>query len=84
MTQDSDFALKPRSPLLSNLAAPIKPSDIQKVASYVLSLQGSKPVNPKPTEPEAKKWVDENAPKDATQPAATDTTKVAAKEVATK
>jgi cytochrome c oxidase cbb3-type subunit 3 len=64
--------------------ATIKPSDIQKVASYVLSLQGSKPVNPKPTEPEAKKWVDENAPKDAAQPAATDTTKVAAKEVATK
>jgi cytochrome c oxidase cbb3-type subunit 3 len=64
--------------------ATIKPSDIQKVASYVLSLQGSKPVNPKPTEPEAKKWVDENAPKDAAQPAATDTTNVAAKEVATK
>jgi cytochrome c oxidase cbb3-type subunit 3 len=64
--------------------ASIKPSDIQKVASYVLSLQGSKPVNPKPTEPEAKKWVDENAPKDAAQPAATDTTNVAAKEVATK
>lgn len=64
--------------------ATIKPSDIQKVASYVLSLQGSKPVNPKPTEPEAKKWVDENAPKDAAQPAATDTTNVATKEVATK
>lgn len=64
--------------------ATIKPSDIQKVASYVLSLQGSKPVNPKPTEPEAKKWVDENAPKDAAQPAATDTTKVAAKEVVSK
>jgi cytochrome c oxidase cbb3-type subunit 3 len=64
--------------------ATIKPSDIQKVASYVLSLQGSKPVNPKPTEPEAKKWVDENVPKGATQPAATDTTKVAAKVVAVK
>ena len=64
--------------------ATIKPSDIQKVASYVLSLQGSKPVNPKPTEPEAKKWVDENAPKGATQPAATDTTKVVAKVVAVK
>jgi len=59
--------------------ATIKPSDIQKVASYVLSLQGSKPVNPKPTEPEAKKWVDENAPK-----ATTDTTKVVAKVVAVK
>lgn len=64
--------------------ATIKPSDIQKVASYVLSLQGSKPVNPKPTEPEAKKWVDEAAPKDAAKPAATDTTKVATKVVAVK
>jgi cytochrome c oxidase cbb3-type subunit 3 len=62
----------------------IKPSDIQKVASYVLSLQGSKPVNPKPTEPEAKKWVDEAAPKTEAQPTPTDTTKVAAKVVATK
>ncbi|MFM7018290.1 cbb3-type cytochrome c oxidase N-terminal domain-containing protein [Flavobacterium sp.] len=53
--------------------ATIKPSDIQKVASYVLSLQGSKPVNPKPTEPEAKKWVEEGA-----KPAAADTTKVVA------
>ena len=64
--------------------ATIKPTDIQKVASYVLSLQGSKPVNPKPTEPEAKKWVDEAAPKDASKPAATDTTKVATKVVAIK
>ncbi|RAR70126.1 cbb3-type cytochrome c oxidase N-terminal domain-containing protein [Flavobacterium aciduliphilum] len=58
--------------------ATIKPTEIQKVASYVLSLQGSKPQNPKPTEPEAKKWVDENAPKDATKPVA-DSTKVAVK-----
>ena len=64
--------------------ATIKPTEIQKVASYVLSLQGSKPVNPKPTEPEAKKWVDEAAPKGAAQPAATDTTKVATKVVAVK
>ncbi len=64
--------------------ATIKPTDIQKVASYVLSLQGTKPVNPKPTEPEAKKWVDEAAPKGAAQPAATDTTKVATKVVAVK
>lgn len=63
--------------------ATIKPSDIQKVASYVLSLQGSNPKDPKPTEPEAKKWVDENAPKDAAKPAI-DTTKVATKEVAAK
>lgn len=64
--------------------ATIKPTDIQKVASYVLSLQGSKPVNPKPTEPEAKKWVDATAPKEAAKPATTDTTKVAAKVVALK
>lgn len=62
----------------------IKPSDIQKVASYVMSLQGSKPVNPKPTEPEAVKWVDDATPKTDAQPAVTDTTKVAANTVATK
>ena len=56
----------------------IKPTDIQKIASYVLSLQGSNPKDPKPTEPEAKKWVEEGAP--AATPAdakATDSTKVA-------
>jgi cytochrome c oxidase cbb3-type subunit 3 len=37
--------------------ASIKPSDIQKVASYVLSLQGTNPKDAKPTEPEAKEWV---------------------------
>jgi cytochrome c oxidase cbb3-type subunit 3 len=60
--------------------ATIKPSDIQKVASYVLSLQGSKPVNPKPTEPEAKQWAEQGTAK----PATGDTTKVAAKVVAIK
>lgn len=39
----------------------IKPSDIQKVASYVLSLQGSNPKDGKT--PEGDVWVDENAPK---------------------
>jgi cytochrome c oxidase cbb3-type subunit 3 len=39
--------------------ASIKPSDIQKVASYVLSLQGTNPKDAKPTEPEAKEWVEE-------------------------
>ncbi|MDD5151348.1 MAG: cbb3-type cytochrome c oxidase N-terminal domain-containing protein [Flavobacterium sp.] len=39
----------------------MKPKEIQLVASYVLSLQGSNPVNPKPSEGEV--WVDENAPK---------------------
>ncbi len=31
----------------------LKPTEMQKVASYVLSLQGTKPKDPKPTEPEA-------------------------------
>ncbi len=64
--------------------ASIKPSEIQKVASYVLSLQGSKPVNPKPTEPEAKQWVEQGVPIDATKPATADTTKVVAKVIAVK
>jgi cytochrome c oxidase cbb3-type subunit III len=58
----------------------IKPSDIQKVASYVLSLQGTKPAGAKAVEPEAKLWVEEAAaaPADA-KTTATDSTKVAAK-----
>lgn len=52
--------------------ASIKPSDIQKIASYVLSLQGTNPKDAKPTEPESKEWVDEKAPA-----VATDSTKVA-------
>jgi cytochrome c oxidase cbb3-type subunit 3 len=39
----------------------LKPKQIQKVASYVLSLQGSNPKDPKA--PEGEVWVDENAPK---------------------
>lgn len=41
--------------------ATIKPSDLQKVASYVLSLQGTNPPDAKPAEGDV--WVDENAPK---------------------
>lgn len=41
----------------------LKPTEIQKVASYVLSLQGSNPKDPKATEPEAKPWVEEGATK---------------------
>jgi cytochrome c oxidase cbb3-type subunit 3 len=41
----------------------IKPTELQKVASYVLSLQGSNPKEPKPTEPEAKLWVEERVVK---------------------
>ncbi|QBZ98942.1 cbb3-type cytochrome c oxidase N-terminal domain-containing protein [Flavobacterium sangjuense] len=54
--------------------ASIKPSDIQKVSSYVLSLQGSNPKEPKPTEAEAKEWKEE-----ATKAVAIDTIKVANK-----
>jgi cytochrome c oxidase cbb3-type subunit 3 len=41
----------------------IKPTEIQKVASYVLSLQGSNPKDPKATEPEAKPWLEEGTAK---------------------
>lgn len=40
----------------------LKPKEIQKVASYILSLQGSNPKDPKESEGEI--WVDENAPKE--------------------
>jgi len=57
----------------------IKPSDIQKVASYVLSLQGTKPAGAKAVEPEAKLWVEEGAAPADAKATATDSTKVAAK-----
>lgn len=41
----------------------LKPKDIQLVSSYVLSLKGSNPIDPKA--PEGDLWVDENAPKAA-------------------
>ena len=48
---------------------------MQEVASYVLSLQGSNPKDPKA--PEGEVWVDANAPKTAAvAPVATDTTEV--------
>jgi cytochrome c oxidase cbb3-type subunit 3 len=53
----------------------MKPKDIQLVASYVLSLKGSNPVNPKA--PDGEIWVDPAAPKTAvTAPAKTDSTAV--------
>jgi cytochrome c oxidase cbb3-type subunit 3 len=53
----------------------LKPKDIQLVSSYVLSLQGTNPKDPKA--PEGEVWVDPNAPKSATTaPVATDTTTV--------
>lgn len=50
--------------------------EVQKVASYVISLQGTKPAGAKPAEGE--KWVEETAPKtDASATTANDTTNVA-------
>jgi cytochrome c oxidase cbb3-type subunit 3 len=54
----------------------LESTDIQKVASYVLSLQGTKPAGGKA--PEGEKWVEEAAPAEKAAPA-TDTTSVAAK-----
>lgn len=42
------------NPVMAPWKAVIKPSDIQKVASYILSMQGTKPANAK--EPEGKIW----------------------------
>ncbi len=53
----------------------LKPKQIQLVASYVLSLQGSNPKDPKA--PEGEVWVDPDAPKTAAvAPVATDATQV--------
>ncbi|MBP6001573.1 MAG: c-type cytochrome [Flavobacterium sp.] len=51
----------------------LKPKEIQLVASYVLSLQGSNPKDPKA--PDGDVWVDDTKPA-ATTTATTDTTKV--------
>ncbi len=53
----------------------LKPKQMQEVASYVLSLKGSNPKDPKA--PEGEIWVDPSAPKtDATAATATDSTAV--------
>lgn len=53
----------------------LKPKEIQKVASYILSLQGSNPKDPKA--PDGEIWVDENAPKgDVATGKTTDSTEV--------
>jgi cytochrome c oxidase cbb3-type subunit 3 len=53
----------------------LKPKEIQKVASYILSLQGSNPKDPKEAEGEV--WVDESAPtKDTTASTSKDSTEV--------
>ncbi len=60
----------------------IKPSDIQKVASYVLSLQGTNPKDGKA--PEGEVWADENAPKQNNAKTVIDSTKSAAPATAVK
>ncbi|WP_125719541.1 cbb3-type cytochrome c oxidase N-terminal domain-containing protein [Flavobacterium ustbae] len=52
----------------------LKPKEIQKVASYILSLQGSNPKDPKDAEGEV--WVDDSAPKIDAAATAKDTTEV--------
>jgi len=53
----------------------LKPKEIQKVASYILSLQGSNPKDPKA--PDGEIWVDDSAPaKDAPVSASTKTAEV--------
>lgn len=53
----------------------LKPKQMQEVASYVLSLKGSNPKDPKA--PEGEIWIDPSAPKtDAATAVVTDTTKV--------
>ncbi|MBF4516583.1 c-type cytochrome [Flavobacterium sp. ANB] len=52
----------------------LKPKEIQKVASYILSLQGSNPKEPKA--PEGEIWVDDSAPKDAAVSTKKDSTEV--------
>jgi cytochrome c oxidase cbb3-type subunit 3 len=52
----------------------LKPKEMQKVASYVLSLHGSNPKDPKAAEGEV--WVDPAAAKTTSAPAVTDTVQV--------
>lgn len=54
----------------------IKPTQIQKIASYVLSLQGTNPKDAKPVEPEAKEWKEDGVatPDDKAQSIVVDTT----------
>ena len=65
----------PNNPSMVAWKNTLKPTDIQKIASYVLSLQGSKPAGGKPAEGE--KWVEDAAPKADTAVTATDSTKTA-------
>ncbi|KUJ60576.1 cytochrome C oxidase subunit III [Flavobacteriaceae bacterium CRH] len=60
--------------MISWKANGLKPKEIQKVASYILSLQGSNPKDPKVAEGEI--WVDESAPKNTTASTKKDSTEV--------
>ena len=64
------------NPTMVAWAKTLGTADVQKVASYVLSLQGTKPAGAKAQEGE--KWVEEAAPAEKA-PAATDSTTVAKK-----
>jgi len=67
-----------KNPTMVGWAKTLGTKEVQNVASYVLSLQGTKPAGGKPAEGE--KWVEEAAPKTEAVPAiATDTSKVAVK-----
>ncbi len=55
----------------------LKPSEMAQVASYVLSLHGTNPVDPK--EPEGEIWMDENAPVDNVQVKQIDSTEIEVK-----
>ncbi len=63
------------NPTMVGWAKTLGTKEVQKVSSYVLSLQGTKPAGAKPAEGE--KWVEEVAPKTDVEPIATDTTNVA-------
>ncbi len=52
----------------------LKPKDIQLVSSYILSLKGTNPPNPKA--PEGEVWVDENAAKPTASVSVIDSTQV--------
>lgn len=64
------------NPTMVGWAKTLGTTEVQKVASYVLSLQGTKPAGGKA--PEGEKWVEEAAPSTEAAPVS-DTTKVAAK-----
>ncbi len=55
----------------------LKPSEMAQVASYVLSLHGTNPADPK--DPEGEIWIDENAPVDNVQVKQVDSTEIEVK-----